>query len=166
MNTRVYSGLYLRVQVWRKEGWRWWLLGCTPCADPSYVPWSPISNQPTWWNSQLLLLWEQVPIARWAISYGLKYSPSCWRQSVCFFSFCIYSLAHRPGLPATILRDVCQRCSIKTHTWNKWCNCLHRQKCVYSLTGSLVLSLRVAVFVLTYVATHECTEEFSCHTGY
>lgn len=37
----------------------------------------------SWQNSQLRLLWQQVPNGRWANSYGIKYSPSHRRQSVC-----------------------------------------------------------------------------------
>lgn len=154
------------IEVWRKQGWWWWQQGCMPLAGPFHVPWSSTTDQPTWRNSQLPLLGQQVPTGRWANSSGIKYSPSHRRQRVCLFLLYILFACHQPTGLYFLSRSfevyVSALLLNKNSAWNKWCNCLHGQKCVYSRTGSLALSLKVVVLVLTYVFT----EEFSCHIGY
>lgn len=151
---------------WKSNsGWRWW----RPLLAPSLRPMIPYH-----WPANPTELPAPVAIAtsaheRWDNSYGIKYSPSHRRQSVCLLL--LYILLPATSPPAcTSCHDLlkctsalCWYCLIKTPAWNKWCNCLHGQKCVYSLAGSLALSPRVAVFVLMYVSPQECTEEFSCH---
>ena len=143
----------------------WWQRGCTPLAIPFHVPWSPYH-----WPANLTelpapvamatgahremsqLVWDKIfpfPQATWCLSFSFVYvllpATSLAACTSCHDLFEVY-------VSASPLN--------KNSAWNKWCNCLHGQKCVYSLTGSLALSLRAR---LIYVSTQECTEELSCH---
>ena len=65
-----------------------------PFTGPFHIPWSPTTDQ-TKLNSQCRLLWQQVPTGRQAKSYGIRYSPSHRRHSVCLL-LCILSSATGP----------------------------------------------------------------------
>lgn len=124
---------------------------CWPLSCPMIPP--PLRSQP-----------DRTPSSR---CHGNKcsqgdeptlFSPSHWRQSVCLFLLYILLPATSPILLATVFFIFYYRSSVlcfallvmwllyKNSAWNKWRNCLHGQKYVCRLTGSLAPFLHSSLF--------------------
>ena len=140
--------------------------GLNVVASVLHPPRWPLSClvMPYHWPAKLKELPAPVAIAtstHGEMSQLFSLFPFSNGDRVSVFFFCIFfclPLAHRP---ATFRQSLCTSALClagelallnKNSAWNKWCNCLHRQGHVYSLTGSLALS---PVSVLMYVSTQQ-----------
>lgn len=160
----------LQMRAWRPDlvETRWMNDGSKvahPYLEPFHVLWSRTTDQ-----TNVMELLAPVAMAtgtRREMSQLLRDKIFPFPKATeCLSSSFVYSFAcHWPTSPYFLSRSFEVYVSAlwlnKNSARNEWCNCLHGQMCVYSLTGPFVLSPRADVFCWMHVSAEEFTEEFS-----